>query len=206
MKTPQTNVLYVQQAGKEAVLSDLKGIPITINEGTRVAATLKGPRLYARITAAPYTARPFMLNAAISTPTNTTNATVDVPDADAAKFAVGDSCTYYDVSAAGLYTGAAKVISAIGAAGSGGGGAGYTLITFTGVWTTAPSATDRLCVADGSELSANALVVLEDIEFNGSASFLTTGYNEGQFLAGKVENMTYFDNTKAPNLQFVPLV
>jgi hypothetical protein len=205
MRTPQVTIPFVNQGSKEAMMtSGGDAITMTIN-GSRVGSTtstvtLTGPRLYARTTASPYQARPFMLNTPIINPTNTTNATVDIADADAGYFEVGDACTFYDVSAGALST-ETKVISAIGAAGSG--GTGETLITFTGVWTTPPVATDRLCVADGTELSANAVVVLDDIEFDGSSNFLVNGYINGVFKAGKVNNTTYFDNTKAPNIQFV---
>lgn len=194
MKSPGMNVLHVNQGDRESMIGhDGQALPITI-DGSRLgsaAAKVKvtGPHLYARATAAPYKARPFMQRAVISDPTNTTNATIDVPDADAKKFKVGDSVTYVNESTGAIHT-ESKVISAIGAAGSG--GAGLTLVTLTGVWTTPPIANRLLVVADGTQLSRNAMVVTEDIEFDGSSDFLSHGFIKGTFQTGKVENTTYF--------------
>lgn len=204
--TPKMTVPNVNQGGAEATLVAGDGISITI-DGTRLGSStsktkITAPYLYARATASPYKARPFLLNAAIAAPTNTTNATVNIPDADAVKFKVGDSCTYYNVSTGGFST-ETKVISAIGAAGSG--GAGQTTITFTGVWTTAPVAGNLLCVADGTQLSANVVVVLEDVAFDGTNDALATGYINGVYNKSLVNNTTYFDNTKAPNIQLVDM-
>jgi Neuraminidase-like domain len=80
---------------------------------------------------------------AIENPTNTTNATVEVPDTDADKFKAGYVVTYYDVSAHVL-SAETKTISFIGEAGSG--GIGKTLITLSGIWTTPPVAKDLLVI------------------------------------------------------------
>lgn len=81
------------------------------------------------------------LFAPIQNPTNAGNATVGVANADAAKVTNGMPCTYF---AAGTNTlsGESKRISGIGAPDSG--GAGQTIITFAGTWTSAPAAGDRL--------------------------------------------------------------
>jgi hypothetical protein len=89
---------------------------------------------------------------AIENPTNITNATVEVPDADAVMFKVGDVVTYYDVDADALHT-ETKTISSVGTAGSG--GAGKTLITLSGVWTTPPVADDLLVKTDRNYNRAN---------------------------------------------------
>lgn len=78
---------------------------------------------------------------AIGNPTNTTNATLDIPDADAATFQAGEVCTYFDISANAVHT-ETKTIAAIGDAGSG--GAGRTTITLSGIWVTPPVAGDHL--------------------------------------------------------------
>jgi len=195
MPYPSVSKIFTNQGGKECMIGERgRSIAITI-EGNRtgtaaVPVTIKGPSLFARRTASPYKAVPLMNNAVIANPTNTTNATVDVPDAMAAKFKVGDSASYYDVSAVGMYTGAALAISAIGAAGSG--GAGETLVTFTGTWTTAPVASDLLVVADGAQLSKNAVVVLEDVTLDGVNDVPAAGFIDGAFVKGSVENTTYF--------------
>jgi hypothetical protein len=82
---------------------------------------------------------------AIENPTNTTNATVEVPDADAIRFKVGDIVTYCGVDADALHSDTMTVFS-VDAAGSG--GAGKTLITLSGVWTTPPVADDLLVIAN----------------------------------------------------------
>lgn len=205
---PKMSVLYTCQGGAESAIGPRgKAIPITI-DGTRLGSatakvTLKGPYLYARRSASPYKAVPFTNGTAVISPTNTTNATIDVADADAVKFAVGDSCTYYDVSASGLYSGTALVISAKGAAGSG--GTGETLVTFTGVWTTAPVASDILVVADGAQLSSRVVLVEEDIEFDGVSSPVSTGYIEGTFLKDLVNNTTYFVQADNQEVQLIDM-
>jgi len=77
-----------------------------------------------------------MENAVITSPTNTINATADIPNADAVKFRNGETVTYYDVSA-GAIASQTLPINTVGAADSG--GAGLVLITFTGVWGAAPA-------------------------------------------------------------------
>lgn len=85
-------------------------------------------------------------NPAISTPTNSGNATIDIPDAYALWFTAGDEATYYD-SSAGYRILESLVISAVGAAGSGT-DANTTLITLTGLWSAAPVAGDYLVIYD----------------------------------------------------------
>ena len=204
---PGVTVPAANQGGIDAVIGpDPIGVPMTL-VGNRLGTALAkvkvaGRRLYARLTASPYKARPFMENGVIANPTNLTNATVDIPDADAVKFKVNDVATYYDVSAVALHT-ETKVVSAIGAAGSG--GAGETLVTFTGVWTTPPVATDLLVVADGSELSKNVVVVLEDITFDGSTEFSAVGYYNGTFKKSLISNADRFIQANNQNVQLMDL-
>lgn len=204
---PGVTVPFANQGGAEAMIGEGKAIPITI-DGARLGASsakvkVIGPSLYARRTASPYKAVPFLNNAVIANPTNTTNATVDIPDADAVKFGVGDLVTFYDVSAGAMST-ESKTLDIIGAAGSG--GAGETLLTFTGeVWTTPPVATDLLVVKDGAELSKNVVAVLEDVEFDGSTAFASAGYIEGTFIKSKVGNTTYFVQADNQNVQLVDI-
>lgn len=207
MKNPSMASLYTNQGGREGMIGT-DGVPISITiDGTRLGTLttktkITAPHLYARTTASPYKARPFMMNAAIANPTNTTNATVDIPDADAVKFKVGDSVGYFDVSAGNLHT-ESKTISAIGAAGSG--GAGETLVTLTGVWTTPPVAADLLVVADGTHLSANVVVVVEDIDFDGTNDHASRAFVEGVFQKSKVGNTTLFDETKQQGIRLINL-
>ena len=76
--------------------------------------------------------------------TNNTNATVVVPDSDASAFKPGATVTYYDVSNDVLHS-EKKSILTIGQPGSGG-GTGKTLITLSGLWTTAPPVEGDLLV------------------------------------------------------------
>ncbi len=85
-------------------------------------------------------------NPVISTPTNTTNATVDVPDDFASFFTAADYVTYYDTSA-GYRILKPLAVTSVGAAGSGT-TSGTTLITLTGTWTVAPVAGDYLMIYD----------------------------------------------------------
>ena len=206
MLNPSMTIPYVNQGGRDAMIIKGEAINITI-DGVRLGAAgakvkIRAPYLYARRTASPYKALPFQNNAAIANPTNVTNATVDIPDADAVKLRVGDVCTFVNQTT-GVISSETKTISAIGAAGSG--GAGETLVTFTGVWTTPPVAANLLVVADGTELSANVVVVLEDIEFDGSTDFAAAGYVTGGFKKDLVGNTTLFDNTKAQNIQLITI-
>ena len=201
----QTNIL-TNQGGVECIIGTPGArIPTTI-AGDRLGAsdakvTVRGPALYGRRTASPHKIVPFQNGGVISDPTNTTNATVDVPDADAVKFAVGDLVTFIDVTDGSLYS-EQLTIDIIGAAGSG--GTGVTLITFTGeVWSAPPVATDILVVADGSQLSANAVIVLDDIEFDGSTEGGFSAFINGQFDKAAVNGDEYFTQADNQPLQLV---
>jgi hypothetical protein len=86
---------------------------------------------------------------------NIENATLTIPDAEAAHFSPGDLCTYFDVDADALHK-QSKAIKAIGVAGSG--GADQTTIEFTGIWAKAPEAGDLLVFDAAAVLkSAKAL-------------------------------------------------
>lgn len=212
MKTPGINIPFVSQGSREACLtSDVVGIPITISE-TRVTGTVKGPSLFARRTASPYKARPFRQVANITSYVAST-ATLDIPDVDAVKFAVGDSVGYWDVTAAfekpsgePESLSAYQVIDTIGAAGSGAGGAGFTLITLVGAFATAPATGDKLYVTDGSHLSENVVVVLNDVTIDGTNDVIETGFIEGVFNKALVGNATYFEQSKNQKIQLVDIV
>lgn len=206
---PAVSSVYTNQGGVECMIGERgKAVPITI-DGARLGAaaanvTVAGPSLFARRTASPYKAVPFTNGTPIINPTNTTNATVDVADADAVKFRVGDVITYFDVSVGALHT-ETKTLDIIGSAGSG--GAGETLLTMTGeTWTTPPVATDVLVVADGAQLSENVVVVLEDVVFNGTNDIQAAGFTDGLFVKAKVNNTTYFDQSKNQTIKLVNMV
>ncbi|MBI5234465.1 MAG: hypothetical protein HY880_08935 [Deltaproteobacteria bacterium] len=206
-KTPRTSIPYVNQGGVECMIGERGiSIPITI-DGTRLGSasanvTVVGPSLFARRTASPFNAVPFSNGTLVINPTNTTNATMDIADADAVKFRVGDTITYYRISTSALHT-ETKVISAIGATGSG--GAGETLVTLTGVWTTPPVANDFLVVADGAQLSKNVCVVLEDVIFDGSTGYVVAGFIDGKFVKSAIENKTYFVQADKQDLVLVDI-
>lgn len=205
-KSPKVSHVYTNQGGVECMIGERgNAIPITI-DGARYSGTITGPSLFARRTDSPHKAVPLMHSTTIEAATNITNATLDIPDADAVKFAVGDKLTYYDASAGALYSGAALTLDVIGAAGSG--GEGLTLLTFTGeTWTTPPEGdgTDLLVVADGAQLSKNAVVVLEDIVLDGSNDVHAAGFINGSFVKSAVQNKTYFVQADNQNIQLVDI-
>ena len=82
---------------------------------------------------------------AIENPTNIANATVDIHNADAVKFKVGDVVTYYDADIKTLHN-ETKSVSSIGKIDSG--GAGKRCITLSGVWTTPPISNDLMVLAN----------------------------------------------------------
>ncbi|MEJ7870614.1 MAG: neuraminidase-like domain-containing protein [Rubrobacteraceae bacterium] len=115
------------------------------------------------------TARP-----AIGNPTNTENATLTIPDADADKFRVGDQCTYFDVSANALHE-ETKTIREIGAAGSG--GSDQTTIEFVGIWENAPEAGDLLVFDAPAVLkSAKALSRRLGVTYKEIVEIVQTGF------------------------------
>jgi len=115
------------------------------------------------------TARP-----AIGSPTNITNATVGIPDADALNFKIGDQCTYFNISTNAPHT-EMKMISEIGVAGSG--GAGQTIITFTGIWNTAPVVGDLLVFAALAALkSAKTLSKQLGVTYKELVEIVQTGF------------------------------
>ena len=203
---PAVNTILTSQGGVECVIGDPgQRLPVTI-DGARLGAsdakiTIQGPALYGRRTASPNKVVPFQSGGVIADPTNSTNATVDVPDADAVRFNVGDLVTFIDVST-GLLSTEQLTVDIIGDAGSG--GAGETLITFTGeVWSTPPEAADILVVADGSELSTQAVVVLEDIEFDGSTDVASSAFINGSFVKSAVNRDDYFIQSENQVVQLV---
>ncbi len=114
------------------------------------------------------------VESAIQSPTNAGNATLTLTDADAKQFREGMACTYFDVSANALQA-EAKVVSAVGAAGSG--GAGRTRITFTGVWQTPPMAGDRLlCDVPAMLKSAKALSRCLGVTYKEMLAIVQTGF------------------------------
>lgn len=115
---------------------------------------------------------------AIENPTNTTNATVQVADADAAKFKAGDVVTYYDVSANTLHS-ETKAIASVGAAGSG--GTGKTLITFSGVWTVPPAVNDHLVRTDRNYHRASIFTEYLDISPAEYDIFTSSGMHSNWF-------------------------
>ena len=85
-------------------------------------------------------------------------------------------------------------------------GAGVTLLTFTAeTWSTPPEAADLLVVVDGAQLSVNAVVILEDIEFDGSTDIASAGFINGQFVAAAVKRRDYFVQSENQVLQMVEI-
>lgn len=215
MEQPGMSVPYANQGGKAAMIGDPgTSIPVTIDGASArygLAAAIesvKGPSLFARQSASPYKAMPFFSSAVMTDITNTTNFICDIPDALAQRFAVGDLVKFYDVSESGLDAGAltSLTIDIISAAGGGTAGAGFTKITCTAeVFTNTPATSDLLVLADGTELSNRVLVVLDDVDFDGSSDFNTAGYIDGAFQSDKVGNATYFVPSDKQELQLVEM-
>lgn len=208
--------VYTNQGGVDAMIGDPgTSIPITVDGssaryGTSSADTeiASGPHLFARKSASPYDALPFFSNAAMTDITNSTNFVCDVPDALAKRFKVGDLVKFYDVSDGALDTGAltSLTIDIVSAAGGGTAGAGFTKITCTDeVFTNTPAASDLLVLADGTELSSRAMVVLDDVEFDGSTEFGGKGFTGGSFNASKVNNTDYFVQADNQHLQLLDI-
>lgn len=211
---PGVTTPYVNQGGEDAMIGDPgAAIPITVDGsseryGTSSADTeiARGPHLFARKTASPYDAMPFFSNAVMTDITNSTNFVCDVPDALAKRFKVGDLVKFYDVSESEVDAGAltSLTIDIVSVAGGGTAGAGFTKITCTGeVFTNTPATSDLLVLADGTELSANALVNLDTTEFDGSTEFGGKGFINGTFNIAKVNNTDYFVQADNQALQLI---
>ncbi len=171
---------------------------VTIDRAAGRTGLGKVPRgaLYGRQTAAPGKYAPFFINGTISSPTNTTNATVTVPDATL--FKVGDVCTYWDESADALHT-ESKTITAVDL--------NTKVITFSGTWTTPPVAGDLLVLKDGTEQSEDVVVALEDVDFTDTSPLVLTVGFRGTADATKISRNvfgteTVYDATKNPRLAF----
>jgi len=212
---PGVGTPYTSQGGKEASIGDRgTAIPITIDGasgryGSSTADEVTtGPHLFARQTASPYKAMPFFSNAAMTDITNSTNFICDVVDALAKRFAVGDLVKFYDVSDGALDAGAltSLEIDIISAAGGGTGGAGFTKITCTAeVFTNTPATADLLVLADGTELSVNAMVVDGDVTFDGSTDMGNKGYVTGVYNKANLYNTDYFVAADNQNLEFLDI-
>lgn len=95
------------------------------------------------------------LRAAIQSPTNGSEASVSLADAEVSGLTPGMACGYFDVSA-NADAGEVNKLAAVGAPGSG--GAGRTKLVFAGAWTAAPVAGDLLVLQGPAMLrSAKAL-------------------------------------------------
>lgn len=139
----------------------------------------------------------------ISTPTNTTNATLDIPDDEAKWFVAADYVTYYDTSLG--YRSLEKLaVTSVGAAGSGT-TSGTTLITLTGTWSTPPIAGDylliydRLCpefkyVCDQIGLSLTAARVFP--EETNLGTYAATGASAGTFTDGSAVDTTDYGGSE----------
>ena len=106
--------------------------------------------------------------------TNVDNATVNVANAEGEKLRVGVACSFVDLSANAVST-EAKVISAVGAANSG--GAGRRTVTFDGKWTTPPDAGDLLvCDVPALFKSAKALSRRLGVTYKEIVDLVQTGF------------------------------
>ena len=116
-----------------------------------------------------YPARPVIGN-----PDNAGQATLTLPDEDAALLGAGLRCAYFDVSANAQHA-ETRTIAAIGGPGSG--GAGRTTVTLDDVWGTPPDAGDRL-VPDIPDVlrSAKALARRLGVTYKELVEIIRTGF------------------------------
>ena len=168
----------------EAILSppsEQEWTNITISRNRAALGKLTNHLFLKNTTGGLYT--PFATADLMSAVTNTTNSTVTVPNPT--KFKVGDKCTFWDSSADAYYATEYKTISAINTS--------TGVITFTGVWTTPPTATeDYLIVADNANLSRDAVLVPEEIDFS-----LTSDYMCDAVFASRCRRDLVFGRTVA---------
>ena len=111
---------------------------------------------------------------AIQNPTNAGNATLSIANADAAKLKIGLAYAYFDTSS-NAPSAEAKILSSIGAAGSG--GAGQATITFEGTWSSPPVAGDLLiCDVPTMLRSAKALSRRLGVSYKEVTDIVQTGF------------------------------
>lgn len=114
------------------------------------------------------------VQATIQNPANAGNATLSVANAEATKLRAGLLYTFFDTSA-NSRSNESKTIAAIGAPDSG--GAGRAMITFSGVWTTAPKANDRLlCDAPAMLQAAKTLSRRLGVTYKELTAIVQTGF------------------------------
>lgn len=163
--TAVDTLLLTSKAGMNPILSpphEVEPISVTISRNRPALGKLMN-HLYLRLDSGMYV--PFAIADLQSAVTNTTNATSTVPNPT--KFKVGDKCSFWD-SSADVYSTEFKTITGI--VNSTG------VITFSGVWTTAPTATeDYLLVADNILEVEDAVLVLEDVDFSQSPDLMVAG-------------------------------
>ena len=171
-----------------------EGIPITIARAAgRFSTTVKGPCLYGYITASKKYA-PFYVTALLYSQAAASQKTIVL-------------------TGIGLHLKAADTITLTSIAGSDtrlidtGGvveGVANTTVTVTVnlSFTHEAAATAFAFLADGTELSASAVVVLDDVDFSVTGSdFNTVGYNFGEFNSLDIVRTTNFVQSDNGSLQ-----
>lgn len=165
----QTQVKANSRSDSEIWLSPmtqnhLRAFTVDRSKGRTALGIIPKYSLFGRQKSSPGKVAPFAINGKISNPTNTTNATVDLPSSQVSLFKVGDVCTYFSMTTKDYFTGASKTISSI---------SGVT-ITFSGTWSTPPDVNDYLVLDDGTRDSDQVVLSLEDIDFSQTTDMLST--------------------------------
>ena len=187
-KAYEVNVVTGGYTGalKEFLLSrDFLRIPITIDRsGQRKTSTVKGPCLYGRLTASPGEYAPFFVTALLASQAaagqkNIVLATTG--DDTIANFKAGDTIMIMDDNAYEAHTIDTATVSTNTIA---------VTVNLTNTYTTAANA--KVYLTNGTELSADAVIVDEDIDFSETSDVIVSGYQKGTFDETKIYRKTNF--------------
>jgi len=200
-EAPHKDVLGAVTFANDAVLDgDFKKKPVTIDYDRWNAKTEKNT-LFGQQTATPGKYAPFMLAPVMSAYTAETPSCV-IPVADTGKFAVGDTVNWYDVSLSAKDTGADKEIADIDTA--------TGEVTLNEAFDNAPTAeSDLLMLCDGTELSADVVIVEEEIDFSSTrkpealeADIITAVIYKGRVDINLINRTTYLDTQRIQRIIF----
>lgn len=164
---------------------DFRGFPITIDRASaRFSSNVKGPCLYGKQTTGGLYA-PLYVTGTVYSTAAASQKTI-VLTGTGLHLKVGDTITISDddhtedriIDTGGVVEGASNTTVTV-------------TVNLTNEYTTARSA--FVFLKDGTELSADAVIVLEDIDFSVSSSnVVTTGLSYGEFNALNVERYSGF--------------
>jgi hypothetical protein len=193
--TPGIEQVANTGALRTCLLSErLEGIPITIDRtSARFSSTIKGACLYGKQSSGGKYA-PFFVTAVVYSQAAASQKDIICTGLDL-HFLEGDSIIIMDDNAVNT-----KVIDTGGVVE----GVANTTITVTvnlsATFETAANA--KVYLVDGTEDSANAVVVLESVDFSiSSTDWITVGYNFGEFNSLDIGRVTNFTQSSNGSLQ-----